>query len=112
MPITTGFQLLSLVSIILPTAYAAVIFSGQTTLIGNISYYVPSSSVSRIELNARTSHLLKGSDLLPFTFVSATTQNFTQKDLDILAAKYSISDDVWQSTFLQGTFLLFYFVFC
>ena len=83
--------------------HAAVHPTGRTILVEDIPYYVPSKPVSQLKLQPHTAIFQQFDlDLVPFTFTPTTASKFSQNDLTSLTKNFTASDDVWQTSFLQG----------
>ncbi|KAI0693424.1 amidase signature enzyme [Cytidiella melzeri] len=95
---------LSLIVLFQASVRAAVSPVGEAVLVGDVSYFVPPTPVSQLKLGSHAS-ALQGTGLVPFTFISTAAAKFTESDLDALTANFSTSDDVWQTSFLQGLYV-------
>ena len=93
----------SLICYITVRVHAAVYPTGRTILVEDVPYYVPPKPVSQLKPGSHTPLSQQSDlDLVPFTFTSTTASNFAQNDLTSLTKNFTASDDVWQTSFLQG----------
>jgi hypothetical protein len=83
-------------------AAAMVKGTGLTVEMGGVEYFLPPGSVGRIEVEElKTS--FRGQPFVPITVVDETT--YSAQDLEAVASKYLAEDDVFQTEFLEGTFV-------
>ncbi|KAH9944758.1 amidase signature enzyme [Amylocystis lapponica] len=104
------FASLAFVTAIASAAQISFTLTGQTLILGNVSYFVYPKPVSTFELGPLAGLIgyagkAYAQELIPFSVVSTTSTKFTDRDLDTIIASYSVRDDVWNEAFLAGVFV-------
>ncbi|KAG4417929.1 hypothetical protein IFR04_008896 [Cadophora malorum] len=81
--------------------------AGSTVVVNDVYYYVPSAPVSRLGVasNQIKAATTPGEDLIPLTVMRTNFSNFDETMLQGEVDKYSATDDVFNSGFLQAIYL-------
>ncbi|KAF2758352.1 amidase signature enzyme [Pseudovirgaria hyperparasitica] len=95
--------IVALLTLFISLAAATTSFSttGQTVILNDIHYYVPSDVVGKLSWLGRALPL----GLTPITVLPPASHVSTQQELAALAAKWETEDDVFQSGFLGALYL-------
>lgn len=88
-------------SIFITGIRAALSTTGTTVFLNDVAYYIPPAPVGSLQFPATLS---AESAFVPIT-VLQTTSEVVATDISVLVANFTIEDDVYQSGFLEHTFI-------
>ena len=76
--------------------------NGQTTILAGISYFVPASPVSSLDIHALTTVKKSSGELVPLSVIPTSEVVFNAATLQAVVKDWSVKDDVWSEAFLAG----------
>ncbi|TCD66406.1 hypothetical protein EIP91_001397 [Steccherinum ochraceum] len=89
--------------------------TGKTLVLGNVSYFVPPTPVSQLNISgdAKTLSSLSttandfAGEIIPITVIPTSNVSFGQAQFQSTVDSYKASDDVFSESFLAGVYILF-----
>ncbi|TCD63124.1 hypothetical protein EIP91_005996 [Steccherinum ochraceum] len=89
--------------------------TGKTLVLGNVSYFVPPTPVSQLNISgdAKTLSSLSttandfAGEIIPITVIPTSNTSFGQAQFQSTVDSYKASDDVFSESFLAGVYILF-----
>lgn len=82
----------------------SVDYNGGVVVINGTSYYAGVRPVAKLTGDIASS--VKGDEgIIPLTVIHSTEPTFSKNHLDSILSKFAESDDVFQESFLKGTYM-------
>ena len=91
----------AILSICLQPIAASLIFTGQTLLLNDISYYVPATPFVTVPSFASLNSFGSANGLVPVTVVALPSSNSNLSNVEAILNGFG-ADDVWNEGFLEG----------